>query len=367
MNTPKKLLISGFRHSGKTAFCLSLALILRDQGLKVGYFKPLGWQTFVKERIPSGKQLGYFIDADVHLMKEVLKLDQPIEDIVPVLINFNYLTSMAKETDKGLEKRIEEAYRRVSEGVDVLLIEGGHIPQIFYSRKLSTYHLAKKFDTKFLIVGNIRSDLPVDDLIFTKAVLDLLNINCIGVVINNVPRISLQRTKGVIKPILEKNSLKVWGIIGENRELTAPTVADIQDTLEGEILEAPENLDLDNILVEDFLVGSMTCESAIKYFRRSINKAVIMGGDRDDIALAALETSASVIILTGNLYPDVRVLSKAREKNIPVILVPYDTYTTVSKLEGLTGKLKPGNTERIEKLKKTIEAEVDWKGILETL
>jgi BioD-like phosphotransacetylase family protein len=365
MGSFKKLLISGFRHSGKTAFCLSLALILREQGLKVGYFKPLGWQTFVKERVSSGKQLGYFIDADAHLMKEVLKLDKPLEDIVPVLINFNYLTSMAKETDKELEKRIDEAYRRVSEGVDVLLIEGGHIPQIFYNRKLSTYHLAKKFDTKFLMVGNIRSDLPVDDLLFRKAVLDLLDINCIGTVLNNVPRTSLQRTKGVVKPILEKNSLKVWGIIEENREITTPTVSDIQDILEGEILEAPENMD--KILVEDFLVGSMTCESAIKYFRRSINKAVIMGGDRDDIALAALETNASVLILTGNLYPNVRVLSKAREKNIPVILVPYDTYTTVSKLEGLTGKLKPGNTERIEKLKKIVEAEVDWKGILETL
>lgn len=294
MDSPKKLMISGFRHSGKTAFSLSLALLLRDQGLKVGYFKPLGWQTFVKEQVSSGKQLGYFMDADAHLMKEVLKLEQPMEYIVPVLINFNYLTSMAKETDKALEKRIEEAYRRVSEGVDILLIEGGHIPQLFYSRKLSTYHLAKKFDAKFLMVGNVRSDLPVDDLIFRKAVLDLLNINCIGTVINNVPRISLQRTKGVIKPLLEKNSLKVWGVIEENREITSPTVADIQDIVEGEILETPEKLDLDSILVEDFLIGSMTYESAIKYFRRSINKAVIMGGDRDDIALAALKQALCI-------------------------------------------------------------------------
>jgi len=365
MSGCKKLLISGFRHSGKTAFCLSLALILREQGFKVGYFKPLGWQTFIKENTHSGKQLGYFIDADAHLIKEVLKLDQPIENIVPILINFNYLTSMAKETDEALEKRIEKAYREVSEGVDVLLIEGGHIPQIFYHRKLSTYHLAKKFDTKLLMVGNIRSDLPVDDLLFRKAVLDLLNINCMGVVLNNVPRTILQRTRDIVKPLLEKNSLKVWGIVEENREITNPTVADIQDVLEGEILEAPENID--KIPVEDFLVGSMTCESAIKYFRRSINKAVIMGGDREDIALAALETNASVLILTGNLYPNVRVLSKAREKNIPVILVPYDTYTTVSKIEGLTGKLKPGNTERIQKIKKAVETDVDWKGILEAL
>ncbi|MGQ9721344.1 MAG: phosphotransacetylase family protein [Candidatus Jordarchaeum sp.] len=365
MSDPKKLMISGFRQSGKTAFCLSLALILRDQGLKVGYFKPIGWQTFVRERFPSGKQLGYLIDPDAQLMKEVLKLEQSMEDIVPVLADFNYLTSMAKETNEALEKRIEKAYSRVSEGVDVLLIEGGHIPQLLYSKRLSTFNMAKKFDAKFLIIGLIRSDIHVDDLIFRKTILDLLDIDCIGTILNNIPRISLQRTKDVIKSVLERDGLKVWGIIEENRELTAPSVADIQDLMEGEILEGPSNLD--NILVEDILVGSMTAESAIKYFRRSINKAVIMGGDREDIALAALETSTSVLILTGNLYPAVRVLSKAKEKNVPVILVPYDTYTTISKLEGLTGKLKPGNTERIKKLKETVKAEIDWKGIYEAL
>ncbi len=365
MNNPKKLLVSGFRESGKTAFLLSLALILQDQGLKIGYFKPIGWQTFVRERFPSGKKLGYFIDPDAYLMKEVLKLDQTIPDIVPVSADFNYLTSIAKETREKLERKIEESYGKASEGVDVLLIEGGHIPQLFYSRRLSTFDLAKKFDAKFLIVSCIRSDIHVDELIFRKTILDFLNINCIGTVLNNVPRISFQRAKDVIKPILEENSLKVWGIIEEDRELTAPTVADVQDLIEGEILEGPANLD--NILVEDFLIGSMTAESAIRYFRRSVNKAVIMGGDREDIALAALETSTSVLILTGNLYPAIRVLSKAREKNIPVILVPYDTYTTISKLEGLTGKLKPGNTERIQKLKETVEREVDWKGIYEAL
>jgi len=365
MSDMKKLLVSGVRRSGKTVFCLSLALILREQGLRVGYFKPIGWQTLVKERFPSGKHLGYFGDPDAHLLKEVLELEQPLGEIVPVLTDFHYLTSLAGETDEALEKRIIEAYGRVSEGVDVLLIEGGHIPPLLCSRGLSNYHLAKKFDAKYLIMGRIRSDLYVDDLVFRKTILDLLKINCVGTVLNNVPRISLQRAKGIIKPILEEKGLKVWGIIEEKRELTAPTVADVQDLLEGEILEAPENLD--NILVEDILVGSMTAESAIRYFRRSVNKAVVAGGDRDDIALAALETSTSVLILTGNLYPDVRVLSKAREKNVPVILVPYDTYTTISKLEGLTGKLKPTNMERIEKLKNTIKTEVDWKGLYETL
>ncbi|MBS7251598.1 MAG: phosphotransacetylase family protein [Candidatus Freyarchaeota archaeon] len=365
MREPKKLLVSGVRNSGKTALCLALALILREQGLEVGYFKPIGWQSFIKERAPSGKKLGYFNDVDAVLMKEVLKLKHPLEYIVPVLATFDYLTSMAKEGNEDLERKIEEAYRTVSEGVDVLIIEGGHIMQLLYSRKLSNFHLAKKFNTPYLITSQIRSDLAVDDLIFRKTILDTFNINFIGAVLNNIPRIYLQRTKDIVKPILEKNDIKVWGIIEENRELTAPSVADIQDLVEGELIEGPENLD--DILVEDILVGSMTAESAIKYFRRGVNKAVVMGGDREDVALAALETNTSVLILTGNLYPTVRVLSVAKEKNVPVILVPYDTYTTICKLEGLTGKLKPTSTQRIKKLKEIVEKEVDWKGIYNKL
>ena len=37
------------------------------------------------------------------------------------------------------------------------------------------------------------------------------------------------------------------------------------------------------------LVGAMSVESALSYFRRKPNKAVITGGDRADIQLAALE------------------------------------------------------------------------------
>ena len=92
MSDMKKLLVSGVRRSGKTAFCLSLALILREQGLRVGYFKPIGWQTLVKERFPSGKHLGYFGDPDAHLLKEVLELEQPLGEIVPVLTEFHSLT-----------------------------------------------------------------------------------------------------------------------------------------------------------------------------------------------------------------------------------------------------------------------------------
>ena len=56
-------------------------------------------------------------------------------------------------------------------------------------------------------------------------------------------------------------------------------------------------------LIENFSIGAMNVEQALTYFRRIPRKAVITGGDRADIQLAALETDTVALVLTGNLFP----------------------------------------------------------------
>jgi BioD-like phosphotransacetylase family protein len=111
----------------------------------------------------------------------------------------------------------------------------------------------------------------------------------------------------------------------------------------------------------------MTPESAVSYFRKSLRKAVITGGDRVGVQLAALETDTSVLILTGNIYPDVRVLARAEQVGVPVLLVPYDTYTTVKEIANLSGRIKPGETKKIELAKNLVKENVNWKTILSAL
>jgi len=114
-------------------------------------------------------------------------------------------------------------------------------------------------------------------------------------------------------------------------------------------------------------VGAMSPESSLSYFRRSFRKAVITGGDRADIQLAALETSLSALILTGNLYPDARVLSRAEELGVPVLLVPWDTYSTVRHISSLTGRISAKDEKKIGLAKKIVEENVEWKRILDVL
>lgn len=348
----KNVVVSGVRYSGKTAVCLALTLLFREEGVRAGYLKPVGWSSTV------GGQ-----DEDALLMKEVLGIKQPIELIAPVVLDAYYLNRLYKGELADAERRIEDAYRALSKDVDVMFIEGAHAPVAFYSGGLASFHIASKFGARVLIVNSFKSDLVLDDMLAQAEMFKLTGSKVIGAIFNNVPMIILEKVKGMVREIAESKGIRLWGVIEEDRRLTSPTVEEICNVLEGEILEEGDK----NRLVENILVGAMGAEAALNYFRRSVNKAVITGGDRTDVALAALETNTSMLILTGNLHPDVRVLARAREANVTVMVVPYDTYTTVQRLEAVGGKIKPGDNKKINLAIEKVRRETDWKGLMKAI
>jgi len=185
----------------------------------------------------------------------------------------------------------------------------------------------------------------------------------LGVVLNFVPYEQLERMRGIVSSVLERCGLDVLGVVPDHRELTNPSVSDLVDILGAEVLAGSENLEN---LIEGYLVGAMSPESAMSWFRRSVGGALITGGDRTDLILTALETKPSAIVLTGNIYPSARVLSAAEAKKIPVLLVPYDTYTTVTRLDLLEGRIVPSptSTKKIQLTRQIIGEYVDWKRII---
>jgi BioD-like phosphotransacetylase family protein len=85
------------------------------------------------------------------------------------------------------------------------------------------------------------------------------------------------------------------------------------------------------------MIGAMSAGSALTYFRQRPNKAVITGGDRHDLQIAALETSTRCLILTGGQQPSSVVLQRAQEVEVPIIVVKPDTLTTLRTVEPIFG------------------------------
>ena len=116
-------------------------------------------------------------------------------------------------------------------------------------------------------------------------------------------------------------------------------------------------------LVETFTVGAMTIEAALSRFRRQQNKAVITGGDRTDIQLAALETSTVALILTGNLQPSPLVVQQAEALGVPVLLVKDNTMETVNRIEQGYGKTRLAEPQKLKAFLSLMNERVNVKAI----
>lgn len=345
----KSLFVIGQYGSGKTAIVVALALKLKERGVAVSYYKPL-WT-------PTG--VGAAVDDDAVLMKELLGLPRPPERIAPFTVSPHYLARYEDpRRDLGL---IREGFEEAQRGADVVVAESTNWPWVMMSLGLDPVTLAREFATPALLVLKVQNDYSLDTALLWCRHIERENVPLVGVIFNNVPRTLLDKTRTVYRPAMEKAGYRVLGVIPQSVELSAPTVAEFQEALGGEILAGGEHLDR---VVEDVLIGAMTLESALNYLRRATNKAVITGGDRADLLLAALETSTSVLILTGGLYPEVRVLSRAADKGVPVILVHYDTYTAADKLRDVSRKIRPGDAEAIAVARSNLRTHCDWQALL---
>jgi len=348
----KSLYVMGTAGSGKTAMCVGLALKLQESGFKVAYFKPVAVMPHA-----SGKP-----DEDIVLMRDLLSMDISPEEMV-VLTSGPFYLSRYERSETYLSA-VKKAFEAATKDADVALIGGAPWPHSLSSLGMDSISLARELGARALIVNKVDNDYSLDNIIMYNELARARGVEVLGNVLNNVPRALLDKSKGVYKPCLEDRGYEVLGIVPKRIEVAAPTVQEFCDVLGGEVLTGEDRMDL---LVEDVLVGAMTMDSALSYLRRTTNKAIITGGDRADLALAALETSTSVLILTGGLYPTVNVITRATEKGVPVILVHYDTFTTIEKLHEVSRKIKPGDEKSIAMVKENVEKYCRWEDILSRL
>jgi BioD-like phosphotransacetylase family protein len=347
--------VSGSGFSGKTALSLGLLSKFKEIGLDVGYFKPVGQG----HKMVDGK----IRDQDAILMKEVLGLKESLDDLCPVVLGIRYLNQVKDKCDE-MRASILEAFNRVKAGKELLIVESSTRPELLTSCGLDVPALAKELDAKIIFSVKGEHDIIADSVILYRDYARWKGAEMMGAVLNFVPYQQLERMKSVVAPILENCDISILGIVPDQRELTQPFVHDLVDVLGAEVLAGKGNL---NNQVDGFLVGAMSPESAMSWLRRSIGGALITGGDRTDLIVTALETKPSAIILTGNIYPSVQVLSSADEKRIPILLVSSDTYTTVTRLDLLEERMvsSPSSSKKIQLTRQIINDHVDWRLILE--
>ncbi len=340
--------------SGKSALCVGLGRRLQRDGFAIGYMKP----------VSSGARLAAgMVDEDAEFFKRVFNLPDSLEDMVPIGITPRMLEAiLSAEDHTDYANRLQTAFQRVSEGRDAVILEGGSNLREGYLIGLPTPQVAKMLGARAVVVVKYDSDIQMLDDVLTAR--KRLGERLSGVVLNAIPRQRMPFVQEVAKPALEGMGIPVLAVLPQERLLLSVSVRELADFLTGKVLCCEDRLDE---LVEHLMVGAMGVESALSYFRRKPNKAVITGGDRPDIQLAALETSTKCVILTGNLRPSPIILGRAEEVGVPMILVRQDTLTAVEVIERFFGKTRFHLDKKILRFEEMLEDRFDFERLYTAL
>jgi len=346
------LVASNTGYAGRTFLSIGLALKLLDMGYKVGMMKPFGTVP-----VKAGKDV---YDADAPFVKETLGLEEPLDVISPFVMSYEEQTLLLQGKIADAKKRVLAAYKSIKKKDFVILcgasdlIEGSLLG-------IDAVSLAEEINAKVLLVEPWRGDLSADTLFGARAI---FGKRYIGGVFNKVPEATMEFAKNTVKPFLDKKGVAVFGVIPKDKFLGSVTVGQLNEILNGIVLCSDDKLDE---FVENFLIGAMDVDSALNYFRRIPNKAVITGAHRSDIQLAALETSTKCIILTGGFQTNEVVLGKARARGIPILSVPSDTFSAIEKIELRMGETSIREKRKVTRVKELIGTGFDMFGFLKKL
>jgi BioD-like phosphotransacetylase family protein len=328
---------------------MGLGLRLQKDGFNVGYMKPVGAMPTEKNGLPG--------DEDAFFILEVLGLDQPAGLVTPVLVTQDFKMRAFSGQLDDLMPQIVRAYETLSLGRDLMLVAGsGHIMSGKYCR-LDGLRLVRELGLKAIIVDRLHHEVNYDLLLSMK---EIMGDHLLGVVLNDIPPTFMSEITSVIRPFLERNHVSVLGVIPRDPLMGSIRAHELANRLGGRLVAAQGRADA---MVENFLIGTMQVENFINYFRRQKNSAVIVGGDRADIQFVAIEGECPCLVLTGNLFPNDIILSRADTLNVPIIMVRDDTYTVAKKMEALLTRHKMRDVIKIRQGAQLVSVNLDFDAI----
>lgn len=106
------------------------------------------------------------------------------------------------------------------------------------------------------------------------------------------------------------------------------TVQSIIDSLKAKVLHADRVNELQELFVR---IGAMDIRSFGNHHKENglpSDRSIIIVGDRRDIQERCLQLGVRLLVITGGLEVDDDVIARAKERNVSLIVSPYDSATT---------------------------------------
>jgi BioD-like phosphotransacetylase family protein len=343
--------------SGKSAVVLGLARQWLQRGVPVRIGKPLADSA----ELTTGSSAA-LIDDDVRFVGQILGLSD--EQLVPSVhlqgadVARERLLAGNLEAGAGFAE-LKQQLDHSGDGITLLEGAGGLSDGLLYG--LSLVQVARGLQAPVVLVHSWNGCHSAESLLAAREQLgDLL---C-GVVLNGLPPEQVPLVRAEVAPALERLGVPVLGVMPRSPLLRSVTVEELVRRLDAEVLCCRDRLDL---LVETLSIGAMNVNSAMEFFRRRRNMAVVTGADRTDIQLAALEASTQCLILTGAGEPLPQLISRAEELEVPLLKVEHDTLTTVEVIESAFGHVRLHESVKATYAFRLVEEHCDFEPLLTRL
>ncbi len=339
--------------SGKSAVCVALMHRLKKDGFKVGYLKPFSSAARVLAESS--------VDEDARFVKDTFDLKETLDTLAPVVLTNQQMRQILAEGGADYSQAIQAAAQKIGQDKDVVVLEGSANFREGYIVNLAPTQTVDLLDAKVITVVGYQDSLQVvDDILTAQA---RMGERLVGIIVNTVPANRVDYVNNQVKPFVQNQGVNLIAVLPREQVLQSISIGEVVDALEGELLCGECAHDL----VENLLVASMGVEQALNYFRRVTNKAVIVGGDRPDIQLAAMETSTRALILTGNLRPNPMIEARAEERGVAIILSPHDTLTTVELVGQFFGKTRFHQVEKVNRFEDLLNKSLDFNTLYQAI
>ncbi|MBW2491535.1 MAG: phosphate acetyltransferase [Deltaproteobacteria bacterium] len=341
--------------SGKSLVSLGIMEMLLRKIDKVGFFRPI-----INTDPAPGKQ-----DNDIELISSHFKLEFPYEKM------YGFTTKETADLiSQGRENEILEGvikkYTELKKSCDFVLCEGTD-----YASSSSAFELdinaeiSKNLGAPVLLVSNAYQKSVDDAIRSIELSFESLREKGCKIIATIVNRASLHDGKEIVSILKENEGIADHLIfaVPDEPSLGNPTVGEIADLLEAEVLYGEEQL---NRHVYNFTVAAMQ----LRHFLTMIGygSLIITPGDREDVIIASLASVSSSamdniagILLTGGLKPEEPIwnLIQGFPRKVPVLSVKQDTFPTATLVDKIHAVISPDDHRKITQALGVFEKNID--------
>lgn len=351
------------QNRGKTTVSLGLIAAVLSRGHRLGFLKPVGQRYLVVD--------GTRADEDAVLVRDVFGLTDALNDMSPVTLPRHFTTDFVMGRITGdLARDVTDAYHRVAEGKDLVIIEGTGHAGVGAVVGLSNARAAAMLDAPVIIVSEGGVGRPIDEIALNCALFARHGVRVAGAIVNKVDVGARPELREVLERGLTQQGVELLGCLPYSELLANPSLELIVTHLDGELLSGAAT---PGQTIGEVAIGAMQAGHAMELLRDRV--LLITPGDREDLVLASIAANRASperpkvigMILTGGFRPSQAVLDELRASGLFALLVETDTYRTARAVDEILVKTHPTDTEKIATIIDLVAGSLDVDALLARL